>query len=44
MTAMFDDLMNGLSEVDAFLGGKTAGYSVSVPAQVVYRAVTKKAR
>ncbi len=32
--AMFDDLKNGLSEVDAFLSGKRVGYKVAVPAVI----------
>ncbi len=34
MSAMFDDLMSGLDEADAFLAGQTAGSKVSVPAAV----------
>jgi hypothetical protein len=34
MTAMFEDLMNRLNEVDAFLAGQTSDYKVSVPADV----------
>jgi putative transcriptional regulator len=41
MTAMFDDLMYGLDEVNAFLGGKTAGYKVSVPAEVDVKSIRK---
>jgi putative transcriptional regulator len=42
MTAMFDDLMNGLSEVNAFLGGKTAGCSGNVPAEVDVKSIRKR--
>jgi hypothetical protein len=31
---MFNDLKQGLAEVDDFLGGKQEGYEVSVPAQI----------
>ena len=34
MTAMLEDLMNGLDEVDASLAGQTSDYKVSVPAEV----------
>jgi putative transcriptional regulator len=38
---MFEDLMNGLDEVDAFLAGQTAGYKVSVPAEVDVKRIRK---
>lgn len=41
MSAMFEDLMNGLDEVDAFLAGQTAGYKVSVPAEVDVKSIRK---
>jgi len=41
MSAMFDDLMTGLEEVDAFLAGQTAGYKVSVPAEVDVKRIRK---
>jgi len=41
MNAMFEDLMNGLDEVDAFLAGQTAGYKVSVPAEVDVKSIRK---
>jgi len=41
MSAMFDDLMNGLDEVDAFLSGHTAGYKVNVPAEVDVKSIRK---
>src|SRR5579871_1764607 len=34
MTTMFQDLMTGLDEVDAFLAGQRAGYKVSLPEEV----------
>jgi putative transcriptional regulator len=41
MTTMFDDLMTGLEEVDAFLAGQTAGYRVSLPAEVDVKSIRK---
>jgi hypothetical protein len=34
MNSMFDDMMSGLDEVDAFLAGKTAGYKVNLQAVI----------
>ena len=34
--------MNGLNEVDTFLGGKTAGYKVSVPTDVDVKSIRKR--
>jgi putative transcriptional regulator len=34
MTKMFNDLKQGLAEVDAFLGGQTEGFKVTVPDEV----------
>jgi hypothetical protein len=34
MATMFEDPMTGLNEVDAFLGGETAGYKVNLSAEV----------
>jgi putative transcriptional regulator len=42
MTTMFEDLMTGLDEVDAFLGGETTGYRVSVPAEVDVKAIRQR--
>ena len=42
MTQLFDDLMNGLDEVEAFLAGERAGYRVSVPEQIDVRGIRKK--
>lgn len=42
MTAMFDDLMKGLDEVDTFLSGETTGYKVNVPAEVDVKVIRKK--
>ncbi|MGA3373970.1 MAG: hypothetical protein ABSC48_19680 [Terracidiphilus sp.] len=42
MATMFQDLMNGLDEVDAFLAGKTAGYKVNLPAEVDVKGIRKR--
>jgi putative transcriptional regulator len=42
MTPMFEDLMNGLDEVDAFLAGKTAGYKINLPAEVDVKGIRKR--
>jgi putative transcriptional regulator len=42
MTTMFEDLMSGLDEVDAFLAGKTAGYKVNLPAEVDVKGIRKR--
>lgn len=42
MTKMFDDLMTGLDEVDAFLAGKTAGYKVTLPTDVDVKGIRKR--
>ena len=39
MTTVFQDLKNGLREVDAFLSGETGGYKVSVPTDVDVKAI-----
>jgi putative transcriptional regulator len=39
MTTIFQDLKNGLKEVDAFLSGETSGYKVSVPTDVDVKAI-----
>lgn len=39
MTTVFQDLKNGLKEVDAFLSGETSGYKVSVPTDVDVKAI-----
>jgi putative transcriptional regulator len=41
MAAIFNDLMSGLDEVDAFLAGKTAGYKVNLPAEVDVKGIRK---
>jgi len=42
MTTMFEDMMTGLGEVDAFLAGETAGYKVSVPTEVDVKSIRKR--
>ncbi len=42
MTKMFDDLMTGLDEVDAFLAGETAGYKVNLPDRVDVKGIRKR--
>jgi putative transcriptional regulator len=39
---MFEDLMSGLDEVDAFLAGETAGYKVNLPAEVDVKGIRKR--
>ena len=43
-TTMFEDLMSGLDEVDAFLAGETAGYKVNLPAEVDVKGIRKSLR
>jgi len=42
MTKIFDDMISGLDEVEAFLAGKTAGYKVSVPSEVDVKSIRKR--
>jgi len=42
MATMFEDLMTGLNEVDAFLGGETVGYKVNLPAEVDVKRIRKR--
>ena len=42
MTTIFNDLMTGLDEVDAFLAGKTVGYKVNLPAEVDVKGIRKR--
>ena len=39
MSTMFDDLMTGQNEVDAFLAGEGAGYKVTVPADIDVKSI-----
>ncbi len=34
MSKLFEDLKQGLAEVDAFLGGEKAGFKVTLPAEI----------
>jgi putative transcriptional regulator len=42
MTTLFEDMMQGLKEVEGFLAGKTAGYRVHVPEQVDVKSIRKQ--
>lgn len=42
MARIFNDLMTGLDEVEAYLAGKTAGYRVHVPAKVDVKGIRKR--
>jgi putative transcriptional regulator len=42
VSKMFEDLMTGLDEVDAFLAGEKIGYKVSVPSDVDVKAIRKR--
>ena len=42
MANLFEDLMSGLDEVDAFLAGKTAGYKVNLSAEVDVKDIRKR--
>lgn len=39
---MFNDLMTGLDEIDAFLSGKRAGYKITLPEEVDVKGIRKK--
>jgi putative transcriptional regulator len=39
---MFDTLMTGLDEVDAFLAGETTGYKDNLPAKVDVKGIRKR--
>jgi putative transcriptional regulator len=41
MSKMFEDLRQGLAEVDAFLGGEKAGYKVTLPAEIDVKSIRK---
>lgn len=41
MASMFDDLKNGLDEVDAFLSGERSGYKVNLPAEIDVKTIRK---
>jgi putative transcriptional regulator len=42
MSAMFDDLMTGLDEVEAFLSGEKAGYKVNLPADIDVKTIRQQ--
>jgi putative transcriptional regulator len=42
MKNLYQDLMNGLDEVDAFLAGQEAGYKVNLPAEIDVRGIRKR--
>src|SRR6202789_1350344 len=42
MTKMFNALMTGLDEVEAFLEGEIAGYKVNLPAKVDVKSIRKR--
>lgn len=42
MARMFNDLMTGLDEVEAYLEGKTAGYRVHLPSNVDVKRIRKR--
>ncbi len=40
--SMFDDLMTGLDEVEAYLAGERAGYNIHVPSEIDVKGIRKK--
>ena len=40
--SMFSEMKRGLEEVDAFLAGKTAGFKVTLPAEVDVKSIRKR--
>jgi putative transcriptional regulator len=42
MSKLFDDLMQGLNEVEAFLAGETGGCRVHIPADMDVKAIRSK--
>jgi putative transcriptional regulator len=42
MTSLFEDLMSGLDEMEAFLAGETAGYKVNLPATVDVKGIRRR--
>lgn len=42
MSRLYDDLMQGLREIEAFLDGETEGYRVHIPADMDVKAIRKK--
>ena len=41
MGKMFDDLKQGLTEVDAYLSGRRVGYKATVPAEIDVKSIRK---
>ncbi len=42
MSKMFEDMKRGLEEVNAFLAGESAGYRVTVPAEINVKSIRKR--
>jgi putative transcriptional regulator len=42
MSAIFDDMMTGLDEVEAFLAGEKAGYKVSLPPEIDVKSIRQR--
>ncbi len=42
MTKMFEDMKRGLEEVNAFLAGESAGYKVTLPAEIDVKSIRKR--
>jgi len=42
MSKIFEDMKRGLEEVDAFLAGESAGYKVTLPAEVDVKSIRKR--
>lgn len=42
MSSMFDDLMTGLDEVEAFLAGQKTGYKVVLPEEVDVKSIRQR--
>jgi putative transcriptional regulator len=41
MARVFEDLKQGLTEIDDYLGGKQAGFKVTVPAEIDVKSIRK---
>ncbi len=42
MSTMFDDMMTGLDEVEAFLAGQKDGYKVSLPSEIDVKSIRQR--
>jgi putative transcriptional regulator len=42
MSKMFEDMKRGLEEVNAFLAGESAGYKVTLPAEIDVKSIRKR--